>query len=40
MNTKYVTGNPAVDVVGTAEAAHCSTGDGYQTETLGIGILH
>jgi len=40
MNMKYVTGNPAVDVVGTAEAAHRSTDDDYQTETLGIDILH
>lgn len=38
MNMKYVTGNPAVDVVGTVEAAHCSTGDDYQTEILGIDI--
>lgn len=40
MNMKYIAGNPAVDVVGTVEVAHCSTGDGYQTETLGIDIPH
>lgn len=38
MNMTYVTGNPAV--VGIVEAAHCSTGDGYQTETLEIDNPH